>query len=365
MATVVKKCDCPDARRCKHSWVVRYRAGGRQRERSFRHDQKTVANDFALKLEHDKKAGVFIDPKLGEVSVTEWCERWIRQRQGADNSRAVYETVLAKHIKPAIGDMQLRRVTREYIQDLLLETMPKTVGRAVVNSAKTLLGAALSEAVRAGRIPSNPAASIRLPAAQEAAEFIVPTRKQLDALTDGMAKDWALCVWLMRGCGLRIGEALAVSQASVRDHVLRVSEQVYDQPPRLGPLKHRKPGEYRDVPLPLYVAERINDHDTIHGAAAEGYLFRGRNQALPSQHTVRTQFMSAAKAAGLPRKFTPHDLRHVFASVALSNGVPITDVSRWLGHRSVDTTFKIYSHFVPDAFERGRDVLDREFSDLS
>jgi hypothetical protein len=57
VATVVQKCDCPDTRRCKHSWVVRYRAGGRQRERPFRHDQKSVANDFALKLEHDKKAG--------------------------------------------------------------------------------------------------------------------------------------------------------------------------------------------------------------------------------------------------------------------------------------------------------------------
>jgi integrase len=55
----------------------------------------------------------------------------------------------------------------------------------------------------------------------------------------------------------------------------------------------------------------------------------------------------------------------VFASVALSNGVPITDVSRWLGHRSVDTTFKIYSHFVPGAFERGQAVLDQEFSVLT
>jgi hypothetical protein len=66
MATVVKKCDCADQRRCKHSWVVRYRAGARQREHSFRHDQKGLANDFGLKVEHDKKAGVFIHPKFGD-----------------------------------------------------------------------------------------------------------------------------------------------------------------------------------------------------------------------------------------------------------------------------------------------------------
>jgi hypothetical protein len=47
-----------------------------------------------------------------------------------------------------------------------------------------------------------------------------------------------------------------------------------------------------------------------------------------------------------------------------SNGVPITDVSRWLGRRSVDTTARVYAPFLPDSFERGRDVLDAEFEEL-
>jgi integrase len=37
-------------------------------------------------------------------------------------------------------------------------------------------------------------------------------------------------------------------------------------------------------------------------------------------------FTAARKVAGLPASFTPHSLRHVFASVALANGVPLTDV---------------------------------------
>jgi integrase len=242
--------------------------------------------------------------------------------------------------------------------------MPKTVGHAVIVSARTLLVGALSEAVRAGRIPSNPAVSIRLPAVQEAAEFIVPTRKQLDKLAEGLDADWSLSVWPMRGCGLRIGEALAVSETSIRGHILRATEQVYARTPKLGPLKARKPGEYRDVPLPRYVAERIEVHIAAHCTSPDGHLFRGRKQEIASQNTIREYFMRAAKSAGLPPEFTPHDLRHVFASVALSRSVPITDVSRWLGHRSVDLTYRTYSHFVPDAFERGRDVLDAEFDEL-
>jgi len=171
MATIIKKCECANPSRCKHAWIVRYRAGGRQHQRSFRYDQKSVANDFALKVEHDKKAGVFIDPELGDITVLDWCERWIRQHQGAANSRSAYATVLSTHIKPAIGDMQIRRVTRDHVQDLLLERMPKSVGHAVIISARTLLVASLNDAVLAGRIPSNPASGIRLPKTQEAAEF--------------------------------------------------------------------------------------------------------------------------------------------------------------------------------------------------
>jgi integrase len=46
--------------------------------------------------------------------------------------------------------------------------------------------------------------------------------------------------------------------------------------------------------------------------------------------TVYDRFMNAAKAAEIPAGFTPHSLRHAFASAMLSKGVPITDVAQWL-----------------------------------
>jgi len=67
MATVLKRCGCPEAdwKTCPHAWVVRYRTLGgrasRQQERSFGADRRE-ADDFALKVEHDKRARVFIDP---------------------------------------------------------------------------------------------------------------------------------------------------------------------------------------------------------------------------------------------------------------------------------------------------------------
>ncbi len=68
------------------------------------------------------------------------------------------------------------------------------------------------------------------------------------------------------------------------------------------------------------------------------------------------------KAAQLPEEATFHDLRHTFASTTLAEGVPISEVSRWLGHRSITTTVDLYGHLVPEASGRARDALAKAFA---
>ncbi len=70
----------------------------------------------------------------------------------------------------------------------------------------------------------------------------------------------------------------------------------------------------------------------------------------------------AIATAGLPADTTFHDLRHGFASTALAEGVPISEVSRWLGHKSITTTVDLYGHLVPEATGRARDALDSAFA---
>ncbi|WP_079181796.1 tyrosine-type recombinase/integrase [Streptomyces yunnanensis] len=47
--------------------------------------------------------------------------------------------------------------------------------------------------------------------------------------------------------------------------------------------------------------------------------------------------------------WSPHSLRHWFATTALSNGLPLLDVSRWLGHKSIKETADTYGHLTPDS----------------
>lgn len=88
---------------------------------------------------------------------------------------------------------------------------------------------------------------------------------------------------------------------------------------------------------------------------SRGTLFR-------RDHYNREIWKPALVAAGLLPDTTFHDLRHAFANTALAEGVPISEVSRWLGHNSITTTVDLYGHLVPEASGRARDALDRAFA---
>jgi GNAT superfamily N-acetyltransferase len=67
------------------------------------------------------------------------------------------------------------------------------------------------------------------------------------------------------------------------------------------------------------------------------------------------------KAAGhveIPERMVIYSFRHFFASNCLTNGIPITDVAEWMGHRSLDITFKIYRHLMPGSIGKAAKILD-------
>jgi integrase len=53
----------------------------------------------------------------------------------------------------------------------------------------------------------------------------------------------------------------------------------------------------------------------------------------------------ACKVAGIVHRH-PHDLRHCYASVQISRGVPVTTVAAQLGHSRKSLTLDTYSHVL-------------------
>jgi integrase/recombinase XerD len=73
--------------------------------------------------------------------------------------------------------------------------------------------------------------------------------------------------------------------------------------------------------------------------------------------TVERVVRKAAANAGIPRRVTPHMLRHTLATALLSRGCDIRYIQKLLGHASVATT-QIYTHVdtaaLRDAYSRAK-----------
>jgi integrase len=67
---------------------------------------------------------------------------------------------------------------------------------------------------------------------------------------------------------------------------------------------------------------------------------------------------SALARAGLP-PVRCHDLRHTAATLQLAAGVPLSTISRTLGHSTLAITADIYAAVTPDLRRESADAMDR------
>ncbi|WP_245654300.1 tyrosine-type recombinase/integrase [Streptomyces violens] len=116
-----------------------------------------------------------------------------------------------------------------------------------------------------------------------------------------------------------------------------------------APLKHRQEGEWRDIPVPDFL-EHLKYRLPI----------LNERSGIPHRGLARKSSDRAIERLGLAG-YTPHDLRHQWATVTLSNGAALHEVSRWIGHRTINTTAASYGHLTLDGRERCRQILESTY----
>lgn len=337
-------------------YTVRFWVDGKQRERSFA--TRKEAQDFKIKTDHDVRAQIFIDDKLGKQNFGETASSWLDHLVKSPGTKKTYKSVFNAHVLPAFGSRTISDVARsreEVSRFLNVKMGHLSISRRTI--ARYVITGVLDEAVKSGKIPGHKLSGIELEDGGRKngrSDFVFPTHDQLTQVADNLG-DLGLTIWLMRGCGLRIAEALAVRKDCFMDggKTLRIHEQLDQSGHNLMPLKHRKADEYRDIPVPGYVWEMTEN-------LPDGYLFGST-----VYNTYNRNFKEQARLAGISQNFTPHSLRHAFVSALLAHGVPITEVAIWLGHRDISVTFSIYGHLVPSAASRAVSVLDKEYEKWS
>jgi site-specific recombinase XerD len=130
--------------------------------------------------------------------------------------------------------------------------------------------------------------------------------------------------------GLRISEALALSES--------------DLDPSRGAVlvRHGKGGKRREVGMDRWAWEQLDAWLAIRATLPVGALFcvlRGPTRGRPcSAAGIRVQLRDAALAAGVRKRFAPHQLRHAHAVEMSREGVPLVVIQRQLGHADLRIT---------------------------
>ena len=91
-----------------------------------------------------------------------------------------------------------------------------------------------------------------------------------------------------------------------------------------------------------------------------GYVVAYPDGKQPSVSNLNKMMNRLLEKHGL-RHIRFHDLRHSIATYLLEIGVPIADVSAWLGHGSVETTAKVYAHVTLGMRLNTAKALDKAF----
>jgi integrase/recombinase XerD len=105
-------------------------------------------------------------------------------------------------------------------------------------------------------------------------------------------------------------------------------------------LKKRRQGVYRAVPVPSGLLDAL---DMVHGiqeAQKRGKAHADRPLWNWSRVTAWRRVGAVMEAAGIPAgpHRSPKGLRHGYGVHAISSGVPLNMLSKWMGHASLEVT---------------------------
>ncbi len=134
---------------------------------------------------------------------------------------------------------------------------------------------------------------------------------------------------LLANTGLRLGEACAIRKADVNFEKLEVKVMGKGRKQRLVPIS-----PYVARVLKAWVERDGHSPWLFPAANPKGYL---------DERSFDKTFKRQCRRCGV-KPFSPHALRHYFATHSLRNGARLEVVSRILGHSSVAVTVDLYTH---------------------
>lgn len=336
-------------------------------------------NDARYEIAH----GIYA--KQERVTLNSWYETWITEYKSTTVKKGTvesYECMYQYYVKKELGKKLVKNIRGEHIQKLYNDLSRQGYSKSTISLIHVLLGSLLKQAEKNELIKKNPVDLVTLPRAEKKKERRVLTREEQEILIHEITGDELEPIVLLGlATGMRIGEltGLEWSDIDFMNSELTVSGTLkctregmvyFKDSPKTDNSKRKIPllpkSELMLKKIRLQQREQILKQGTAWkpDKGLDNLVFtRQDGRPVAAQH-VRQQLnhivdrinekygsSDLIKETGtLSTKFeyfTPHTLRHTFATRALENGIPPKVVQEILGHSSIKMTLDLYTHVLP------------------
>jgi integrase len=349
---------------------VLYRVDGKQSSTSFEDMASAVKfQNLARKFGPTKALETIqTDPELLTLTVAEWLEHHIEHLTGVRKSTLYDYRAYAKNdIVPTLGELPLIVLSGDDIARWVQFMAEKGASGKTIANKHGFLSSALNAAVRAGHIPSNPAAGQRLPTS-ERADMVCLTREEFGQMLAAVTEPWRPLVEFLIASGCRWGEATAlrpsdVNRAAGTVRITRAWKRTYDRGGyEIGPPKTKR--SIRTINVPKSVLDKLDysgDWLFVNRAGRpirhNGFHDRVWQPAIERAWPSRDAEGNLVDKSKLVRRPRVHDLRHTCASWMVLTGVSLPVVQAHLGHESINTTISLYTHLDRRSSEAAADAI--------
>ena len=302
------------------------------------------------------------------MTLGEWLEIWLTECAEPSVRPSTfrgYRAYVRDKIAPYLGEKEIRKVTVDDIQNLYRKLKKEggaeggPLSGTSVRRIHGVLHQALKVAADRHLIVKNPTDNVTLPKREPSPRTIL-NDEQLERFMEAIRQDrrWHDFFYLEITTGLRRGElcGLMWSDFDEKKGTLSIRRTLHGKEGGGYYVGDTKTGTGRRIiKLPPSTVQLLTERKR---AAISQWIFPNpihpEDPVMPNSGYNRMKKLLAE--AGLPRmRF--HDLRHTFATHALTSGVDAKTLSGILGHTKTSFTLDTYTHVTGDMHRRASEIV--------
>ncbi len=336
------------------NWLIEFKVDGRRYRRSSGTHIKRKAERLEDKWRqetHEGKHQIGTTESLTlEEATCRYLETVTYTKSSRENTKKSEAYAMKALLRVFSSDKRLEAIQASEIATWRDQMIASGLSHATVNRYLALLRAVLNRAHSEWNALQFVPRFKLLPLTNNRCRFL--SEEEEERILEVSPTHLKSLVIILIDTGARLSEALDVTWSDVDLRSDRRSSIT---------LQRTKNGMPRRIPLTLrshslLMGMRI-DSDDLHQPV---FLYRASKnaEAVPYRKPFGS-WKTALRRAKVDQTFRMHDLRHTFASRLVSRGVPVFDVSKLLGHKSISMTMR-YAHLAPEAYESAIERLEKD-----